>query len=188
MSLDEAMSRLRQLAAEAGGHLTAAAVENDAWCSSNQQLVCAATHELATESFVSIDEENDGRAWFPYSFMIFSEPEPVEMDAQRLIEDLRPVTSSAGKHRAKVSGPPPSERLRRASTHRPEGTNDRPRMYRYLLYDAAGGDQGEVAYEVTVDVGETIRTGDGRHLRVIGLIPTQGESEKYVGLLTVEAA
>ena len=107
MSLDEAKGRLRQLAAEADGHLAAAAVEDDAWCSRNQQLVCAAAHELATESFVSVDEENDRRAWFPYSFMIFSKPEPVEMDAQRLVEDLRPVMSSAGKHRTKVSGHPP---------------------------------------------------------------------------------
>jgi hypothetical protein len=185
MSLDEAMGRLRELAAEADGHLTAAAVEDDAWCSSNQQLVCAATHELATESFVSVYEESDGRAWFPYSSMIFSEPEPVEMDAQRLVEDLRPVRSSAGKHRAKVSGPPPFERLSRASTHRPEWTTDSPRVYRYLLYDLDGTDQGEAEYAVTINVGETIRTGDGRQLRVIGHIP-QGESEKYVGLLTVE--
>jgi hypothetical protein len=101
MSLDEAMGRLRQLAAEADGRLTAAAVEDDAWCSSNQQFVCAAAHELATESFVSVDEENDGRAWFPYGFMTFSEPEPVEMDAQRLVEDLRPVMHSEGKHRTR---------------------------------------------------------------------------------------
>src|ERR1035437_9736435 len=115
MSLDEAIGRLRQLAAEADGHLTAAAVEDDAWCSNNQQTVCAAAHELATESFVSVDEENDRRAWFPYCFMTFSycfmtfsKPEPVEMDAQRLVEDLRPRSTTrthAGK-RAGAESPP----------------------------------------------------------------------------------
>ncbi|MGZ4357770.1 MAG: hypothetical protein ACXVRU_13280 [Gaiellaceae bacterium] len=108
MSLDEATGRLRQLAAEADGHLTAAAVEDDAWCSNNQQTVCAAAHALATESFVSVDEENDRRAWFPYCFMTFRKPGPVEMDAQRLVEDLRPRSTTrtyAGK-RAGAESPP----------------------------------------------------------------------------------
>ncbi len=71
--MDEATRRLLALAREGGGHLTAAAVENDPWCASNQEVVSAATHALATESSVIVAEDSDTRAWFPYSFMILGD-------------------------------------------------------------------------------------------------------------------
>jgi hypothetical protein len=36
--------------------------------------------------------------------------------------------------------------------------------------------------------GEEILTGDGRKLRVLDLVPTEEDSEKFVGLLRGEAA
>ena len=62
-------------------------------------------------------------------------------------------------------------------------------MYRYRLYDSEGNDQGEAHYVTFVAAGETIRTGDGRLLRVLDIVPTYGdESARYVGLLKIEAA
>ena len=44
-------------------------------------------------------------------------------------------------------------------------------MYRYRLHTADGSDAGEARYAVLIEPGETIRTGDGRLLRVLDVVP-----------------
>ncbi len=61
-------------------------------------------------------------------------------------------------------------------------------MYRYRLFDTDGNPQGEAHYAVLIKPGETIWTGDGRHLRVVDAIPPREDSDIYLGLLMVEAA
>jgi hypothetical protein len=40
---------------------------------------------------------------------------------------------------------------------------------------------------VLIAAGETIWTGDGRHLRVVDVVPSEDDSDVYVGLLMVES-
>lgn len=49
-------------------------------------------------------------------------------------------------------------------------------MYRYRLH-----------YAVPIAPGETIWTGDGRHLRVVDLIATEEDSDRYIGMLMVQS-
>jgi hypothetical protein len=58
--------------------------------------------------------------------------------------------------------------------------------YRYRLYDRDGDNVGEAEYAVMIKPDETIWTGDGRRLRVVGLIATEEESAEYAGILMVE--
>ncbi len=61
-------------------------------------------------------------------------------------------------------------------------------VYRYKLHTADGSDAGEAHYAVMVEPGETIRTGDGRMLRVLDVVPVLENDSAFVGLLQVEPA
>ena len=61
-------------------------------------------------------------------------------------------------------------------------------MYHYKLFERDGSDIGEAEYAVLIEAGETIRTGDGRLLRVVDIVPTLGDNERFVGFLMVEPA
>jgi hypothetical protein len=58
---------------------------------------------------------------------------------------------------------------------------------KYKLHYEDGSDAGTAEYAVFIQPGETIWTGDGRHLRVLDLVPTEDDSHEYTGLLRVEA-
>jgi hypothetical protein len=70
MDFDHVKARLVGLAAENGGNLTAALVEDDPELSANRELVSAAARELASDPTAITGEETDAREWFPYSFII----------------------------------------------------------------------------------------------------------------------
>lgn len=61
-------------------------------------------------------------------------------------------------------------------------------MYRYKFHTSDGSDAGEAHYAVMVEPGETVRTGDGRLLRVLDVVPVLEEDSPFVGRLKVEAA
>jgi hypothetical protein len=58
----------------------------------------------------------------------------------------------------------------------------------YRLHYADGSDAGTATYAVLIGPDETIWTGDGRHLRMLDVVPVEEEDSPYVGLLRVEAA
>lgn len=58
-------------------------------------------------------------------------------------------------------------------------------FYRYRLHEADGSDAGEAHYAFIVKPGETIRTGAGRKLRVLAVVPVMEEGSPYIGLLQV---
>jgi hypothetical protein len=60
-------------------------------------------------------------------------------------------------------------------------------IYRYRLYKPDGSEAGEAHYAVLIQPGETIRTGDGRRLRVVDVVPVGEDSIESAGFLTVEA-
>jgi hypothetical protein len=60
-------------------------------------------------------------------------------------------------------------------------------LYRYRLYTSDGDEAGEAHYAVMIQPDEVIWTGDGRKLRVLDLVPEDGDS-LYAGLLMVELA
>ena len=59
-------------------------------------------------------------------------------------------------------------------------------LYRERLHTRDGDDAGEAEYAVLIRPGETIYAGDGRRLRIVGLVPVLEETSPYVGLLMVE--
>jgi hypothetical protein len=60
-------------------------------------------------------------------------------------------------------------------------------VFRFKLFSPMGGDAGEVAHAVpTVLPGETIRTGDGRVLKVLEAAYDLPPESIFRGLLTVE--
>jgi hypothetical protein len=61
-------------------------------------------------------------------------------------------------------------------------------VYRYKLHYEDGSEAGEAMYAVLIAPGEEILTGDGRKLRVLGLVYTDEDSDKYEALLMVKAA
>ncbi|MEP6812679.1 MAG: hypothetical protein ABI990_06805 [Actinomycetota bacterium] len=61
-------------------------------------------------------------------------------------------------------------------------------VYRYKLYTVDGAEGGEAHYAVLIQPGETIWTGDGRHLRVVDVVPIEETDSPFVGLLQVEPA
>jgi ribosomal protein L14 len=61
-------------------------------------------------------------------------------------------------------------------------------LYRYRLYLEDGSEAGDAHYAVLIRPGETIRTNDGRRLRVVDVAAVEDAASEYVGLLTVEAA
>ena len=73
MNYDQAVTRLVQLARSNGGVVSAAQVEADHELDGDRDLVCAAARALAGSTNVFSSDEPDGRAWFPYSSLMFSE-------------------------------------------------------------------------------------------------------------------
>jgi hypothetical protein len=73
MTYEDAVSRLLELARENGGTVTAAQVEADAALSEDQPTVSAAARALGGSTNVFSADEPDGRAWFPFSSLLFSE-------------------------------------------------------------------------------------------------------------------
>ena len=73
MNYDQAVGRLIQLARSNRGVVSAAQVEADEELDANRDLVCAAARALAGGTNVFSSDELDGRAWFPYSSLMFSE-------------------------------------------------------------------------------------------------------------------
>jgi hypothetical protein len=62
-------------------------------------------------------------------------------------------------------------------------------MFRYRLHSPDGDDLGEATYAVMIKPGEDILVGNGRRLRVLDVVPFEGEEESpFTGLLKVEAA
>ena len=73
MTYDQAVNRLIQLARSNGGVLTATQVEADEELDEDRDLVSAAARALAGGTNIFSSDEPDGRAWFPYSSLMFSE-------------------------------------------------------------------------------------------------------------------
>jgi hypothetical protein len=70
MNVEQAKQRLLALIDQHGGYVGAAIIEADQELAKNQDVVSAAAHALATEPGIITSEETDGRAWFPYSFLM----------------------------------------------------------------------------------------------------------------------
>jgi hypothetical protein len=58
---------------------------------------------------------------------------------------------------------------------------------RYLLFTADGSSSGEAYFEVPIEQGDFIVTGDGRRHRVVRVVQVEGDS-RFVGFLMVEPA
>jgi hypothetical protein len=59
-------------------------------------------------------------------------------------------------------------------------------LYRYRLHERDGSDACEAHYAVLIEPGETVWTGDGRHLRVFSVVPIKEHDSPFVGMLVVE--
>jgi hypothetical protein len=59
--------------------------------------------------------------------------------------------------------------------------------HRYLLFTADGSSSGEACFEVPIELGDFILTGDGRRRRVVRVVAVEGDS-RFVGFLMVEPA
>jgi hypothetical protein len=73
MTFEEAMGRLVELARQSGGTVRASQVEADPDLSTDHDTVSAAAHKLAGSTNVFASQEDDERAWFPYSELVFAE-------------------------------------------------------------------------------------------------------------------
>ena len=73
MTYEDAMNRLVAIASESGGTLTAAQVEADPELSADESTVSAAARALGGSTNVFSSDEPDGRAWFPFSSLLFSD-------------------------------------------------------------------------------------------------------------------
>ena len=73
MTYEEATRRLVELARDGGGKVTAAQVEADEDLSSDPATVSAAARALGGGTNVFSYEEDDGRTWFPFAGLVFSE-------------------------------------------------------------------------------------------------------------------
>ena len=60
-------------------------------------------------------------------------------------------------------------------------------LYRYRLYTPDGDEAGEAHYAVMIQPDEISWTGERRKLRMLDLVPDDGDS-LYTGLLMVEPA
>jgi len=60
--------------------------------------------------------------------------------------------------------------------------------YKSKLYTEDGEEAGEASYVFIPKPGETIKTGDGRTLRVLDYIPVCEDSDIYWAVLKMEAA
>ena len=70
---EEAVSRLIEMARQSGGTVTAAQVEADPELAADEEMVSAAARALSGSTNVFSSDEPDGRAWFPFSSLLFSE-------------------------------------------------------------------------------------------------------------------
>ena len=73
VTYEQAMNRLVHLARSNGGVVTAAQVEADEELGEDRDLASAAARALAGGTNVFSSDEPDGRTWFPYSSLLFSE-------------------------------------------------------------------------------------------------------------------
>ena len=73
MTYEQVVNRLIQLARSNGGVVTATQVEADDELNDERDLASAAARALAGGTNVFSSDEADGRTWFPYSSLLFSE-------------------------------------------------------------------------------------------------------------------
>jgi hypothetical protein len=73
MTVEQARQRLLDLIDQHGGYVGAAIIEADRELAANREITSAAAHALATEPGIVTSEDADGRAWFPYSFLMRAE-------------------------------------------------------------------------------------------------------------------
>lgn len=73
LSYENTIARLLELAREHGGTVTAAQVEADPELAADQHLTSAAARALGGSTNVFSSDEPDGREWFPFSSLLFSE-------------------------------------------------------------------------------------------------------------------
>jgi hypothetical protein len=73
MTVEQAKQRLLALIDQNDGYVGAAIIEADSELAENREVASAAAHALATEPGIITGEETDGRAWFPYSFLMRTE-------------------------------------------------------------------------------------------------------------------
>lgn len=73
MNFEQAASRLVAMARQNHGTVTAAQVEADEHLQADKHLVSAAARALAGGTNARSAEEPDGRDWFPYSTLTFSD-------------------------------------------------------------------------------------------------------------------
>jgi hypothetical protein len=73
VTYEEALARIVALARANGGTVTAAQIEADEHLSSERELASAVGRALGGGTNVFSADEPDGREWFPYSSLTFSE-------------------------------------------------------------------------------------------------------------------
>jgi hypothetical protein len=73
LTYEDAVRRLVELAKENGGTVTAAQVEADPELSANEEMASAAARALGGSTNVFSSSDPDGRTWFPFSSLLFSE-------------------------------------------------------------------------------------------------------------------
>lgn len=73
MTYEDAVRRLVELARENGGTVTAAQAEADPELAANEEIASAAARALGGSTNVFSSDEPDGRTWFPFSSLLFSE-------------------------------------------------------------------------------------------------------------------
>jgi hypothetical protein len=73
LTYEDAVARLIELARENGGMVTAVQVEADPELTAHEEIASAAARALGGSTNVFSADEPDGRTWFPFSALIFSE-------------------------------------------------------------------------------------------------------------------
>jgi hypothetical protein len=73
MNFEQAASRLVAMAQQNHGTVTATQVETDEYLTTDKPLVSAAARALAGGTNARSAQESDGRSWFPYSTLTFSD-------------------------------------------------------------------------------------------------------------------
>lgn len=73
MRYEDTIARLIELARQNGGTVTAQQVEQDAELSADKDQTSAAARALGGSTNVFSSDEPDGREWFPFSSLLFSE-------------------------------------------------------------------------------------------------------------------
>jgi hypothetical protein len=57
-------------------------------------------------------------------------------------------------------------------------------VYRYLVFTADGRSSGEASYDVPIEPGDLVGTGDGRRHRVVDVVAVEDDT-RFVGFLMV---